>query len=136
MKRLPQVREGALRALLASYKAPPLTLHAVFPPTQHLAVKVRLFIDFLAVQRSGQMIALGIDMERPLVAPNPDIGAPQSITSSALISSEFGMVRPNAFAGFRSMTSSRPGTLGSCRPWYPGFGNIAAMQQGLPAVAG
>jgi hypothetical protein len=75
LKRLPQVREGALRAFLASYKAPPLTLHAVYPPTQHLAVKVRLFIDFLVgrfsgvpARKSGQMIALGIDMERPLVA--------------------------------------------------------------------
>jgi hypothetical protein len=52
-----------------------LTLHAVDPPTQHLAVKVRLFIDFLVgrfsgvpARKSGQMIALGIDMERPLVA--------------------------------------------------------------------
>jgi len=50
---LPQVREGALRAFLASYKAPPLTLHAVYPPTQHLAVKVRLFIDFLVGRTSG-----------------------------------------------------------------------------------
>jgi DNA-binding transcriptional LysR family regulator len=24
-----------------------MTLHAVYPPTQYLAVKVRLFIDFL-----------------------------------------------------------------------------------------
>jgi len=53
LKRLPQVREGALRAFLASYKAPPLTLHAVYPPTQHLAVKVRLFIDFLVGRFSG-----------------------------------------------------------------------------------
>jgi hypothetical protein len=75
LKRLPQVREGALRAFLARYKAPPLTLHAVYPPTQHLAVKVRLFIDscsdgsaaFLR-ESLGKMIALGIDMERPLVA--------------------------------------------------------------------
>jgi hypothetical protein len=51
--RLPQVGEGALRAFLASYKAPPLTLDAVYPPTQHLAVKVRLFIDFLVGRTSG-----------------------------------------------------------------------------------
>ena len=32
------------------YRAPPLTLYAIYPPTRHLSVKVRLFIDFL-VQR-------------------------------------------------------------------------------------
>jgi hypothetical protein len=77
LKRLPQVGEGALRAFLASYKAPPLTLHAVYPPTQHLAVKVRLFIDFLVGRTSGVPAwsakvwandCTGIDMERPLVA--------------------------------------------------------------------
>jgi DNA-binding transcriptional LysR family regulator len=29
-----------------------LTLYAIYPPTRHLAVKVRLFIDFL-VERFG-----------------------------------------------------------------------------------
>jgi DNA-binding transcriptional LysR family regulator len=47
------LREGALRAFLAGYKAPPLTLHAVYPPTQYLAVKVRMFIDFLVGRFSG-----------------------------------------------------------------------------------
>jgi DNA-binding transcriptional LysR family regulator len=47
------LREGTLRAFLAGYKAPPLTLHAVYPPTQYLAVKVRLFIDFLVRRFSG-----------------------------------------------------------------------------------
>jgi hypothetical protein len=42
LEKLPQVGEGALRAFLVSYKAAPLTLHAVYPPTQHLAVKARL----------------------------------------------------------------------------------------------
>ncbi|MGY4496291.1 DNA-binding transcriptional LysR family regulator [Bradyrhizobium sp. GM24.11] len=32
--------------------APPLALNAVYPPTRHLSVKVRLFIDFL-VERFG-----------------------------------------------------------------------------------
>ena len=26
---------------------PPLSLYAIYPPTRHLAVKVRLFIDYL-----------------------------------------------------------------------------------------
>ena len=47
------LREGALRAFLAGYKAPPLTLYAVYPPTRHLAVKVRVFIDYLVGRFSG-----------------------------------------------------------------------------------
>src|ERR1700736_5972007 len=47
------LREGALRAFLASYTAPPLTLYAVYPPTRHLAVNVRVFIDYLVGRFSG-----------------------------------------------------------------------------------
>jgi DNA-binding transcriptional LysR family regulator len=43
---------GALKIILADYHAPPLTLYAIYPPTRHLSVKVRLFIDFL-VERFG-----------------------------------------------------------------------------------
>jgi DNA-binding transcriptional LysR family regulator len=42
------LRTQALRNFLSDYSAPPLTLYAIYPPTRHLAVKVRLFIDFLA----------------------------------------------------------------------------------------
>ena len=51
---LPKFKAGAalradkLRTVLDDYKAPPLTLYAIYPPTRHRAVKVRLFIDFLA----------------------------------------------------------------------------------------
>lgn len=41
------LRAGALQTVLDDYKAPPLALYAIYPPTRHLAVKVRLFIDFL-----------------------------------------------------------------------------------------
>jgi DNA-binding transcriptional LysR family regulator len=41
---------GNLLSFLADYKAPPLTLYAIYPPTRHLAVKVRLFIDFLVAR--------------------------------------------------------------------------------------
>lgn len=44
---------GDLVSCLDSYKAPPLTLYAVYPPTKHLAVKVRLFIDFLVARFKG-----------------------------------------------------------------------------------
>lgn len=41
------LKNGSLQAVLANYSAPPLALYAVYPPTRHLAVKVRFFIDFL-----------------------------------------------------------------------------------------
>lgn len=47
------LHKGILRAVLEDYSAPPLTLYALYPPTRHLPVKVRLFIDFL-VERFGQ----------------------------------------------------------------------------------
>jgi DNA-binding transcriptional LysR family regulator len=43
-----------LQSVLHEYKAPLLTLYALYPPTRHLAVKVRLFIDFL-VDRFGNL---------------------------------------------------------------------------------
>ena len=46
------LKNGSLQVVLANYSAPPLALYAVYPPTRHLAVKVRLFIDFL-VDRFG-----------------------------------------------------------------------------------
>ncbi|WP_315838117.1 LysR family transcriptional regulator [Bradyrhizobium prioriisuperbiae] len=42
-----------LRTLLTNYHAPPLTLYAIYPPTRHLALKVRLFIDFLVERFSA-----------------------------------------------------------------------------------
>jgi DNA-binding transcriptional LysR family regulator len=47
------LRAGALRSVLPAYKAPRLTLYAIYPPTRHLAVKVRLFIDFLVARFAG-----------------------------------------------------------------------------------
>jgi DNA-binding transcriptional LysR family regulator len=47
-----ELKSGALRVVLSAYKAPPLTLYAIYPPTRHLALKVRLFIDFLVAHIS------------------------------------------------------------------------------------
>jgi DNA-binding transcriptional LysR family regulator len=47
------LKRGALQSVLADYSTPPLTLYAIYPPTRHLAVKVRLFIDYL-VKRFGK----------------------------------------------------------------------------------
>lgn len=46
------LRDGQLRTILDDYSAPPLALYAIYPPTRHLSVKVRFFIDFL-VERFG-----------------------------------------------------------------------------------
>jgi len=48
------LRAGTLRTFLGGFKAPPLTLYAIYPPTRHLAVKVRLFIDFLVERFASQ----------------------------------------------------------------------------------
>jgi DNA-binding transcriptional LysR family regulator len=42
-----ELKSGALMTCLDDYKTPPLTLYAIYPPTRHLSVKVRSFIDFL-----------------------------------------------------------------------------------------
>ncbi|MBR0714702.1 LysR family transcriptional regulator [Bradyrhizobium liaoningense] len=47
------LKRGELQPVLEKYAAPPLALYAVYPPTRHLSVKVRLFIDFL-VERFGR----------------------------------------------------------------------------------
>ena len=46
------LQEGSLRSILTGYTAPEISLYAIYPPTRHLSVKVRLFIDFL-VERFG-----------------------------------------------------------------------------------
>ena len=46
------LQEGNLRSILAEYKAPEISVYAIYPQTRHLSVKVRLFIDFL-VERFG-----------------------------------------------------------------------------------
>jgi DNA-binding transcriptional LysR family regulator len=42
-----ELASGSLRPILTDYKPPAITLYAIYAPTRHLAVKVRLFIDFL-----------------------------------------------------------------------------------------
>jgi DNA-binding transcriptional LysR family regulator len=51
-----ELKSGELRAVLDDFQAPPLSLYAIYPPTRHLSVKVRLFIDFL-VERFGREAA-------------------------------------------------------------------------------
>lgn len=48
------LKNGSLRAVLTHYRAPELALYALYPPTRHLSVKVRVFIDFLVERFAGQ----------------------------------------------------------------------------------
>jgi DNA-binding transcriptional LysR family regulator len=47
------LQRGALVRILTGYFAPATALYAVYPPTRHLAVKVRVFIDFLVERFEG-----------------------------------------------------------------------------------
>ncbi len=42
-----EIASGALLSLLEDFRAPPNGIHAVFPQRKHLALRVRLWIDFL-----------------------------------------------------------------------------------------
>lgn len=48
------LRAGTLIPLLRHQEAPPLGLHAVYPPARHLAHKVRALIDFLDARFAGE----------------------------------------------------------------------------------
>jgi DNA-binding transcriptional LysR family regulator len=58
-----ELKSGALRGILTDYKPPMLALYAIYAPTRHLAVKVRLFIDFLAKRIPGSEV--GADLAPP-----------------------------------------------------------------------
>ncbi|WP_334528655.1 LysR family transcriptional regulator [Bradyrhizobium sp. AZCC 2230] len=49
------LQKGRLKEVLKDFWAPPLALYAIYPPTRHLSIKVRLFIDFL-VERFGREV--------------------------------------------------------------------------------
>jgi DNA-binding transcriptional LysR family regulator len=48
----PDLAEGRLRLVMAEHVPPPLGIYALYAPNKYLAVKTRVFIDFLA-QRFG-----------------------------------------------------------------------------------
>jgi len=43
----PDLQSRRLKAILAPYRAPELSVCALYPPTRHLSMKVRVLIDFL-----------------------------------------------------------------------------------------
>jgi DNA-binding transcriptional LysR family regulator len=48
------LQEGRLQTVLPDYKAPEISIYAIYPQTRHLSVKVRLFIDFLVARFGGR----------------------------------------------------------------------------------
>lgn len=49
-----RLREGSIKPVLGRYEDEPLGLYAVFPPSRHLALKVRVMVDFLADAYRGK----------------------------------------------------------------------------------
>lgn len=43
----PELNAGTLKSILPGYRAPELSVCALYPPTRHVSMKVRAFIDFL-----------------------------------------------------------------------------------------
>lgn len=43
----PELSAGTLKSILPGYRAPELSVCALYPPTRHVSMKVRAFIDFL-----------------------------------------------------------------------------------------
>ncbi len=50
----PFFRDGRLVPLLGDYEDQPLGLHVIYPPGRHLAIKVRVLVDFLAERFKGK----------------------------------------------------------------------------------
>ena len=48
------LQAGSLRSILTDYKAPEISVYAIYPQTRHLSVKVRVFIDFLIDRFRGR----------------------------------------------------------------------------------
>jgi DNA-binding transcriptional LysR family regulator len=48
------LRVGTVRSVLSEYEDQPRGLYAVYPPGRHLALKVRVLVDFLANAFRGQ----------------------------------------------------------------------------------
>jgi DNA-binding transcriptional LysR family regulator len=47
-----EIAEGKLVSVLEDFAAPPNGIYAVFPQRKHLALRVRLWIDFLKLHYS------------------------------------------------------------------------------------
>jgi DNA-binding transcriptional LysR family regulator len=50
----PRFRDGRLVSLLRDYEDHPLGIHVIYPPGRHLAIKVRVLVDFLVQRFQGE----------------------------------------------------------------------------------
>jgi DNA-binding transcriptional LysR family regulator len=50
----PRIREKNLVPLFPEFEIPPLSISAIYPPGRHLALKVRVLVDFLVERFRGQ----------------------------------------------------------------------------------
>lgn len=50
----PRFRDGRLVSLLRDYEDQPLGVHVIYPPGRHLAIKVRVLVDFLVQRFKGE----------------------------------------------------------------------------------
>ena len=50
----PRLRTGTLKAILTDYELAPRVVHALYPPSRHLALKVRALVDFLVERFRGE----------------------------------------------------------------------------------
>jgi len=46
----PHLAAGRLRRVLPEWSVDPLPMHVVYPPNRHLSNKLRVFVDWVAVQ--------------------------------------------------------------------------------------
>jgi DNA-binding transcriptional LysR family regulator len=51
-----KLRAGAVQSVLGAFEDEPRGLYALYPPARHLALKVRVLVDFLADSFRGQPI--------------------------------------------------------------------------------
>jgi DNA-binding transcriptional LysR family regulator len=49
----PDLAEGRLKLILTDWTTSPLPMHVVYPPNRHLSNKLRVFVDWIAVQLAG-----------------------------------------------------------------------------------
>ena len=73
------LKTGTLRVVLEGYRAPPLALYAIYPPTRHLPVKVRLFIDFLVERFGADTVAYWSNEQRRSAAERGRPARPSSV---------------------------------------------------------
>ena len=50
----PRFRTGSVKPLLRGFEDRPLGVHVLYPPGRHLAIKVRVLVDFLSAQYRGE----------------------------------------------------------------------------------